>query len=341
MSFLKYLKNSLRVILYFLTVILIINLILISSTALNRAISDILYMNVLIFFIFAMFLIIGYIKWKNTYKDFNNALYNKKEIDSYLPNGKKLEPTLIRQAIDFKNKEKSKETKELKEELREINDYITRWVHEIKIPLSVCELIANKIEEDDLDDISGELRQELERMNFLVNQVLYTSRASGYLEDFIIEEVNLDTLVKSVIKNNINSFIYKKIEVEIGDLDFNVFTDRKWMSYVLDQIINNACKYVDISGKVEISAEENSESIILFIKDNGIGIPNKDIERIFDRGFTGDNGRKTGKSTGMGLYICEKISHKLNFDIEVQSRVLQYTEFRIIFHKISNFFNMT
>src|SRR5699024_11753358 len=123
--------------------------------------------------------------------------------------------------------------------------------------------------------------------------------------------------------------------------DFNVFTDRKWMSYVLDQIINNACKYVDISGKVEISAEENSESIILFIKDNGMGIPNKDIERIFDRGFTGDNGRKIGKSTGMGLYICKKISHKLNFDIEVYSRVLRCTEFRITFYKRTNYFNVT
>jgi len=109
----------------------------------------------------------------------------------------------------------------------------------------------------------------------------------------------------------------------------------------LEQIINNACKYVDVCGKIEVSAMENDESIILFIRDNGMGIPAKDIERIFDRGFTGDNGRKTRKSTGMGLYICKKIADKLNINIEVSSQVSKFTEFRITFYKLSDYLNVT
>lgn len=342
MSFFRYLKDLFWTILCFIAIVLIIDLMLINSSALNKSIADILYMNILIFSVFFSFLIVGYMKWRSAYKDFKNALYNREDIDRFLPNGEKLEQVLIREAIDFKNREKLRETKELKEDLEEINDYMTKWVHEIKIPLSVCELIANKIEqEDDIYNISAELRQELERINFLANQVLYTSRASSYSEDFTIEEVNLGTLVKGVIKDSINLFISKKIEIEMGNLDFDVFTDRKWIFYVLNQIINNACKYVDINGKIEIYAEEDEGSTRLFVKDNGMGIPNKDIERIFDRGFTGDNGRKTTKSTGMGLYICKKIANKLNFKIEVSSQVSQYTEFVITFYKIADYFNVT
>lgn len=94
-------------------------------------------------------------------------------------------------------------------------------------------------------------------------------------------------------------------------------------------------------GKIKIFAREDEESIKLFIKDNGMGISPKDIERIFDKGFTGDNGRKTTKSTGMGLYICKKIANKLNFNIEVSSQVSQYTEFKITFYKIADYFNVT
>ncbi len=145
-------------------------------------------------------------RWKNAYKKLENALNVQREIDPYLPEGEKLEQLLMRKIVDFKNKEKLEEVKIFKRDLYEINDYITKWVHEIKIPLSICELIADKMEDEGLYDTSKELRQEIERINFLINQVLYTSRASTYSQDFIVEEFNLGTLVKSIIKNNVNSF---------------------------------------------------------------------------------------------------------------------------------------
>lgn len=341
MSLFKYIKDSKRPILFFFLTILTIDLILITSTDLDKSLLDILYMNLLLLSISVIFLVISYIKWRNTYKDLKKALDFEKNIDSVSPKGNKLEQMLIRDVINIKNREKLKETNELKDNLEEINDYIVKWVHEIKIPLSVCELISDRIEEKGDYDLSKELRQELERINFLVNQVIHISRASSYSHDLVVEEVNLSTLVKSVIKNNMNSLIAKKIELEIGNLDFKIFSDRKWVYYVIEQIINNACKYVDVNGKIEIKGQETDECVVLFIKDNGIGIPAKDIDRIFDRGFTGENGRKKGKSTGMGLYICKKIADKLNFNIEVSSQVGKYTEFKIYFYKLSDYLRVT
>ena len=256
------------------------DLILISSTDLDKSLLDIFYLNLLFFSISVICLTIGYVKWRNTYKELKRAIELKENIDSFAPEGDRLEQTLIRDIIDLKNKEKLEETDQLKKSLEEIDDYITKWVHEIKIPLSVCELMTEKIEDEGLYELSGELRRETERISFLVNQVLYMSRASSYSQDFIVEEVNLSNLVKNVIKNNMNTFISKKIELEIDNLDFNIFTDRKWAYYIIEQIINNACKYVDINGKVRIYGEETDESVILTILDNGMGIPEKDIGRI-------------------------------------------------------------
>lgn len=341
MSPIKYIIDRLYTILCFFSILLIIDLILISSTSINKTITDILYMNFLTLLITATFYIIDYRKYKKTYGDFVKALNSKTDIDGFFSKTVTLEEKLIKKSIVLKNEEKLAALKKLKESIEEINDYITKWVHEIKIPLSILELLADKAEEEGANEIAKELRQETERINFLVNQVLYISRASSFSEDFTIEETRLDTIVKSVIKSNMNSFISKDIEITMGDLAFNIFTDSKWAYYVLEQIINNACKYVDIGGKIEISAKEDDESIILSIRDNGMGIPNKDIDRIFERGFIGENGRKTAKSTGMGLYISKKIADKLRLGLEVSSQTSEYTEFKVFFYKINDFFNVT
>lgn len=342
MKLLKYyLRDSAGLILFFFLMLFIIDLILFSSTDLNRSVQDILYLNLLFLFLLLIFLAIDYTKWRNSYGELLRVVELGGNIDNLAPEGNRLEQVLIREIIDLKNREKLQETEGLKRNLAEIDDYITKWVHEIKIPLSVCELIAGKLEEEELDDLAMELIHETERINFLVNQVLHMSRASSYSQDFTVEEVNLGSLVRNVIKNNMNSFIARKIELELGELDFNILTDRKWAYYVIEQIVNNACKYVDNYGIIKIHGKETDEKVILSIWDNGMGIPAKDIGRIFDRGFTGENGRKTARSTGMGLYIAKKIADQLNFDIEVSSQVSRYTEFRVIFYKLSDYLNVT
>lgn len=344
MNLKKYLKDSLWVIFYFTVIVIIIDLILISSTPISKSIHDIIYMNILIFVISVFFLAFDYFRWKSRYKEFRDALDKGYNIDLLIPESDKFEVELIKDAMKIKNKEMYKRTKELEELLDEINDYITKWTHEIKIPISVCELIADKIAEDDNIEssykLSEEIRMELERIKFLVNQVLYTGRASSYCEDISMNEVNLEKTVRDVIKKNASFFISKKTDLKLSNLKFEVITDEKWISYILDQILNNACKYIDHNGKIEIFAREDDRTIRLSIRDNGVGILPKDIKRIFDKGFTGDNGRRVAKSTGMGLYLSKKMSEKLGHDIEVHSEVGGYTEFVIVFYKLSDYYMM-
>lgn len=339
MSMIVYMKNSVFKALYFVCIFSIINIVLITSKPINAQLADIAYMDFLLVFITLVFAAIDYRRWKYSYKEICKAINNQEEIDTSLPSvNYYFEVQIIKDIVRLKNIENEREVQEVKTALEEMNDYITKWVHEIKIPISVCELIVDKIEEI---DVSEQLVLELDRVKFLINQVLYTSRASSYSEDLQVNEINIEKIVKEVVKRNAAFFISKNIDLNLSNIDYNVMSDEKWISYIIDQLINNACKYVFKEGKIDIYAIEDDKAINLHIKDNGIGIKEKDIKRIFDRGFTGENGRNISKSTGMGLYLSMKMAHELNHDIYVESEEGNGTEFTICFYKLSDYFKVT
>lgn len=335
MSLKQYFGSEKSAIACFGIIFVIINLILLSSNNLKEAAGDILYMDVLIVFTAAAFLFWGFKKRKDKYYELINALSAGNSIDTLLPDGRDFYNDIIRKILNHKNDEMYNKTKELKENLDDVNDYIVKWVHEIKIPMSVCEIISDELP----DELSESLKMEVERMNFLVEQVLYTSRASNYSKDLQINEVNIEKIVRGVVRKNTSFFISNKIDLQLLNLKFSVMTDEKWASYVLDQIINNACKYSYTDGKIKIWAEEDDKTVKLHVRDNGTGIAAKDIGRIFDKGFTGGNGRRVKKSTGIGLYISKKMFKSLGHDITVSSMEGEYTEFTLIFYKISNYFS--
>ncbi|WP_416176172.1 sensor histidine kinase [Clostridium sp.] len=346
MSKITYLKNSLSKIVYFICIFSVVNLVLISSKPINLAKNDIIYMDFLIVFISLIFAIYDYKKWNYNYKDIAKAIKNGNSVDEYMPNSNtSFEINIIKDILRAKNSEIENKVDKIKSLLDEVNDYITKWIHEIKIPIAVCELIADRIEEaseiEYINNISQELRVEIERIKFLINQVLYTSRSSSYSEDLQIREVNIEKIIRDILKRNSIFFISKNIELELQNVSFNVMTDEKWTRYIIDQIINNACKYVETSGKITISADEDEKMVRLFIRDNGIGISQKDIKRIFDKGFTGENGRKVSKSTGMGLYLSKKMANKMNHNLLVKSEEGVYTEFILCFYKLSDYFKVT
>ncbi|AZV56423.1 sensor histidine kinase [Clostridium sp. AWRP] len=337
-----YLKKSIWAIIHFIIIITIVNLVLIGTTGFSKIMYDVIYMNILVFCVSIFFLIFRYKKWKERYKDFYEGLMQGKSVDLLITKDDVFEAKLIKDTIKLKNKELYENVNELKKELDELNEYITKWVHEIKIPISVCELISDKLEDtiDTNSDIPESLRGELARIKFLVEQVLYAGRASSYSQDLLINEVNIKQVVNEAVKKNAFFFISKRIDLRLKELQFNVLTDKKWLSYILEQVLNNACKYVGENGIVEIYCEEDEKSISLCVRDNGIGILPKDISRVFDKGFTGSNGRKSGKSTGMGLYFSKKMAEKLNHDIKVVSQAGNYTEFIITFYKLSDYFKV-
>ena len=170
-----------------------------------------------------------------------------------------------------------------------------------------------------------------------LQQVLYYSRSDEVGKDYIIKKIDLGQVVRNVIKKNQRDFISKKISLQLGELDEFIYSDTKWIEFILNQIIGNAIKYSKgKDDKIKIESTKIDSSVVLTIEDNGVGIVEKDINRVFEKGFTGENGRKFGKSTGIGLYLCKKLCNKLGLGLEIQSKVNVGTKISIIFPKAEN-----
>lgn len=322
---------------YSLVLFLIINVYFFSLSIIED-LSDLIYLDILIITIFIGFTILDYRKMKDRYSSIMELIEDEKDIDSYCIDDNFLEGKIINYIIDYKDKKLENETKECENQLKDMEEYISRWVHEIKLPLSAMKIILDR----DSDDMISSIENELEKMNFLVNSVMYGSRATASAEDIFIKEENLKDIVRTAVKSNSFFLIKNNISPKLGDLDFKVYTDKKWIIYVLGQLINNSIKYSKENGVIEFSAEDKGEFIELKIRDNGIGINEEDLERVFNKGFTGSNGRNSVyKSTGMGLYFSKKIIDKLNHSIEVESVKDKYTLFRIRFYKISDYLSVT
>ncbi len=340
MKITEYIKSSFVSILCQWALILIINGVLLASTNLEKSTGDILYLDLLMLLIFLAFFTCGFLREKRKYGNLRKCLDSNSSVDYYLPEDDSYYSELVRDIVSQKTSENLELVNVYKNELDELNNYITRWVHEIKLPISVAELMLENSYDSDIE-FSRKFKAELERIKFLVNQVLYAGRASHYQEDHTATQFSLKKAVGEAIKINAYFLMAKNIEIVTGNLDFTVTTDEKWLVYILEQILNNASKYVQQDSKVEIFAQETHKTVVLHIKDSGMGIPPSDISRIFDKGFTGKNGRKTSKSTGMGLYYSKKISARLGIGLTANSVEGEYTEFQLSISKFSDYLNVT
>ncbi|MBU3074780.1 ATP-binding protein [Clostridium estertheticum] len=312
-------------------IFIITNCIVYTSSTINKAFKDIVYMDVLILLIEFITFTYGFIKEKNKYSNilkFNEGLANKTN-DFHL---NIVSNILEKQSLEYLKKEES-----LKNNINDFEDYITKWVHDIKMNISIVDLLLEDLEEDESQKIISEMKQ----MEFSVNQVLYVTRANNYNLDVKSEQVAVGDEIRKAIKMNAIFFINKNIEIILEAEGFNIISDRKWIHYIFSQIINNSSKYTNENGQLHILSKEDSKAYYLHIKDNGIGIPKEDINRIFNKGFTGKNGRTRTKSTGIGLYYAKKMCNNLNIDLKVESREGEYTEFILSFYKLADYYNVT
>jgi len=204
-------------------------------------------------------------------------------------------------------------------------DYYTLWAHQIKTPISAMGLLL-QTEEGDRERTRA-YGQELFKIEQYVEMVLQYLRLESMSSDLILVEYDLADIVRQAVKKYGIIFINKKISLELAELNCRVLTDEKWLVFVLEQIISNALKYTN-QGKISIYLDERSEKTLI-IEDTGVGIRAEDIARIFDRGFTGYNGRMDKKSTGIGLYLCQQVLDKLSHAITVTSQVGQGTRISI------------
>lgn len=206
-------------------------------------------------------------------------------------------------------------------------DYYTLWVHQIKTPIAASKLLVSEVEDRQLKQ---QLEQEIFKIDSYTNLVLQYLRLESFHDDLVLKKENIEDLVKEIVRKYALFFIQKGLSVNLHDLDRSIVTDKKWLLVVIEQILSNSLKYTNAGG-VEIYMEGPD----LCIKDTGIGIKNSDRLRVFERGFSGYNGRMTQQSSGLGLYLTQKISQALGHQIRIESELGQGTTVRIQFSEVN------
>lgn len=217
------------------------------------------------------------------------------------------------------------------QENRDLQDYVAKWCHEIKIPLAAALLMNEEISDAKQ---RRELRGQLERVSKQVNSMLLGCRLQGEWLDLQIRAVSLRDCVNTAIKNNSFFLIQNKFTLDIRTGDEKVHTDPSWLVYILDQLFSNAIKYALEEPCLMLWSESSQDTVTLYIEDHGEGIRREDIRRVFEKGFTGSshhNGKY--KSTGMGLYMVSKIIEKLEHEIHIESEPGKFTRVSILFHE--------
>lgn len=277
------------------------------------------------------YMLVDYIKWKRYLSNLEEIL-DKLDKKYLLPEVIEETDFLIGEKINdiFRTlsrdmHENIKYYRNMQEEYRE---YIEIWVHEIKTPIASSKLII----ENNNNEVTRKIDSQIYRIENFVEQVLYYSKSSDVNMDYIIKKINLDQVVRKVIKKNYRDFISKKIKLELGEVQEIIYSDTKWIEFIINQIIGNSIKYTNASkGIIRINSKRIANSVMLIIEDNGVGIIERDLNRVFEKGFTGENGRRFGESTGIGLYLCKKLSDKLGLGLKLESELCKGTRVTITF----------
>ena len=229
---------------------------------------------------------------------------------------------------DYQNiiKNLKEQNSELKSQERifkqEMSDYYSMWVHQIKTPIAAMHVLQQTLEEEDPEEkYIKEIKLELFKIEQYVEMVLTYLRMGEMSGDLKFEKYSLDAIVRQVIRKYSQMFILRKIHLQYAKTSQYIVTDEKWLQFVLEQVLSNALKYTKDGGMIFIYTEEKENKKCLVIEDSGIGIQAEDLPRVFEKGFTGYNGRADKKSTGIGLYMCKKIMERLNHQIWIESEV--------------------
>ena len=265
-----------------------------------------------------------YANYKESYKKLNFLEQNILNDLEALPKSLDIRIDYYHKIIEKLYEELEKLTQENQQKNTDMVDYYSMWVHQIKTPIAAMNFLLDNEEVD-----QKILQQELFKIERYVEMVLTYIRLDSISSDYVITKINLDEVVKDSVKKYATIFINKKIKLNYVSYETMVISDKKWLSFAFEQILGNSVKYSSAGGEITIETYENK----LVIEDNGIGIKEEDLPRIFEKGFTGFNGRYEKKSSGLGLYLCKKTLDKLGHHIEISSKVGEGTRIEITFPK--------
>lgn len=295
------------------------------------------YCAFIIAFVMILAILIEYKKKKDYYNELIKNMEDLKEkylISEIIKTPNFVEGRILKEILQDTGKSMLENVNYYKNIQEDYKEYIELWIHEVKIPIAASKLII----ENNKNEITKSIDEELDKVENYTEQALFYARSNAVEKDYIINKTNLKEIVNGAILKNKTTLLNEKVSIELSNLkDEEVYTDSKWAVFIINQIIQNAIKYSKKENKkIEISSQEKNDRVILYIKDNGIGIKKGEITRVFERGFTGENGRIIGqKSTGIGLYLCKKLCDRLGLGIELNSEKDKGTEVRIIFPKSS------
>jgi signal transduction histidine kinase len=337
MRFKEYLKDKIIYISLLVFAVITIEILLIPY---DMQIFIKIYVAVAIIVAFLIGFLVEYYSKKNYYDTVKSRIKELQEeylIMEVLPKADFAEANILEDVIRDIGKSMLENVNKYKYLQEDYKDFIELWIHEIKIPIATSKMIV----ENNKNEITESINEELDKIDNYTEQALFYARSNTVEKDYIVRKIQLKEIVNASILKNKAQLIQNKISIYTKDLDETVYTDSKWCIFIINQIIQNSIKYSkNADRQIEIYGERKKENIILHIKDNGIGIKESEITRVFEKGFTGENGRITDKkSTGIGLYLCKKLCDKLCIGLELNSKKDEGTEVKLIFPK-NSFINM-
>lgn len=329
MSFLRFVSQKFSTIFLFLVPLIFFNILF---GVLHVPYYPIVFVDFFFILFFIISIILEYFKKLQFFKEASNGiehLEKKYLLAEVLERPDFIEGQLLHDYLRLSLKSMNDEIAKYNQTNNEYREYIEQWVHEIKTPIAGAKLLI----ENHPNEITADLTKELNKVEEYVQQALYYARSNSVEKDYYIKEFSLESLVKQIIKKNASIIIEKKITLKIENLDFTVYTDSKWFEFIFTQLLSNSVRYTPENGTFRFWAQKNNDNVVLYFEDSGIGIPQKDLSRVFEKSFTGENGRKFQKSTGMGLYLAKILSEKLGMKLSIRSEENKGTTAAIVFPK--------
>lgn len=319
-AFFEYMKSKKEAVLVFLCCFIILTVTLylyqlpLAAVAYGFFLCALLLLTVLLF---------SFLKYRKDHEILKNVAEMDYRIIEQLPETDSLleqdYQNIIRRFIE----EEKKISQQYENDYSELKDFYTIWAHQIKIPISAMSI---RLQSDDSDSARA-LRIELAKIDQYVDMMLGYMRMESESSDFLFRKYSVDTLISETVRKFSSQFIMKNLRFSYEPIGYEFITDKKWFCFVLEQVFSNALKYTS-EGEIAVYMEGEN----LCIRDSGIGIGKEDLPRVFEKGYTGLNGRLNQKSTGIGLYLCKRVCDRLNHQISIDSEVGKYTVVRINLH---------
>ena len=296
---------------------------------------DVVYAAVLDAILLLITVLVGFFRYSSKVKALSNALKRPVEEQAQLPEATDDVEMLYQRLLENQSIARSESESSAAIRQSQMRDYYSMWVHQIKTPISAMKLLLEVEREElglliceeeqqaslkELSDNVASFEDELFRIEEYVSMALQYQRVSSTENDFVLEKVSVDGVIRDTIKKYAKIMIRRHIGINYSGTGQEVYTDGKWLEFILEQILSNAIKYTP-QGVVTIETAEEKDRFFITIKDTGIGIKAEDLPRVFEKGYTGYNGHADKKATGIGLYLCRQMADKLGHTIRMESEI--------------------